>query len=414
MDDQGAGGSSRGNDTYPERRQMRESSLPPTLRPHLYHAPRHANSQRIAPLVIPDWPNQPARSRSQDHGRSLPSPSHLLRQTESTLNHDHVILSRSLDASPVNPSFATNPDLPLPRLVVQRPLPPVDVPPHSTRDYIMSGYLYPPVTRSMSMSPYGSHPHSHSRAPPYGREPTSRTPQPPQPPSRQTERSPGIRDASMEDAWVFLPQPEVPVRPPRDPYAELRPSPGFTQEQRRGRSEVRGTHTSHAQHPQSQAQDLRVILEQGYVEGPQRDPQRQTEPFPSQPIRGKSGSFSRSQHPECDTYPVVTIPSPSLDSVISCPAFSSFQMSRWLIDPTMSFFYRRPFLFRREATTHRVPREPVRRTTETPTSAVQTATAASSSSAPASTAGEVFATLERTRLPGRHRSLVKFAISVLE
>lgn len=80
MDDQGAGGSSRNHDRNPERRLMRESSLPPTLRPHLYHAPRHISSQGIAPLIVPDWPNQPTRSRSQDYGRSLPSPSHLLSQ----------------------------------------------------------------------------------------------------------------------------------------------------------------------------------------------------------------------------------------------------------------------------------------------------------------------------------------------
>jgi hypothetical protein len=174
MDDQGAGGSSRGNDTYHERRPMRESSLPPTLRPHLYHAPRHASSQRIAPLAVPDWHNPPTRSRSQDHGRSLPSPSHLLRQTELTLNHDHVILSRSLDASPINPPFVTNPNLPPPRPVVQRPLSPADDPPHSTRDHPMGGYSYPPMARSMSTSPYESHFHSHSHTFPYGREPTSR------------------------------------------------------------------------------------------------------------------------------------------------------------------------------------------------------------------------------------------------
>ena len=287
MDDQGAGGSSRGNDTYPERR---ESSLPPTLRPHLYHAPRHASSQIIAPLVVPDWPNQPIRSRSQDHGRFLPSPSHLLRQTEPTLDYDRVILSRSLDASPVSLPFVTNPNLPPPRLVVQRPLPPVDVPPHSTRDHPMGGDSYPPVTRSMSMSPYGSHSHSHFHAPPYGREPTSRIPQPPQPPFRRAERSPGIQDVSMEDAWA-LPQPEVPVRPPRDPYAELRHSPGFAQEPR-GRSEGRTTQTSHAQRSQIQVQDRRATLEQGFAEGSQREPQRQIEPFPSQPIRGTPGFFS--------------------------------------------------------------------------------------------------------------------------
>ena len=69
---------------------MRESSLPPTLRPHLYHAPRHISSQGFAPLIVPDWPNQPTRSRSQDYGRSLPSPSHLLNQIQ-TQDHRTAI-----------------------------------------------------------------------------------------------------------------------------------------------------------------------------------------------------------------------------------------------------------------------------------------------------------------------------------
>ena len=122
----------------------RESSLPPTLRPHLYHAPRHTSSHGIAPLVVPNWTSQPTRSRSQDPGRFLPSPSHLLRQTEPTLDYDPVILSRP--ASPINPPFVTNPDLPPPRLVVQRSLPLLDDPPHSIRDHPMGGLERRPST----------------------------------------------------------------------------------------------------------------------------------------------------------------------------------------------------------------------------------------------------------------------------
>jgi len=284
MDDQGAGGSSKGRRTDPERRPIRESSLPQTLLPHLYHAPRNTSSPTIAPLMIPDWHNQPTRSRPQNNGRSLPSPSHLLRQTEPTHDYDHVILSRSLDASPINPIFVTDPDLPLPRLVLQRPPSSFNVPPHSTRDHPAGGHSYPPSTRSMSTSPYGSHSRSYLHAPAYGHGPTSRTPQPPQPPSRQAGHSPGIQDVFMEDVGV-LTQPEVLVRPPRDPYAELRHSPGFAQEQR-GRSEVQATHTSRAQLSQIQAQDHRVAYEQGHVGGSQRDPRHQVESFPSQSIRG--------------------------------------------------------------------------------------------------------------------------------
>ncbi|KAF9648185.1 hypothetical protein BDM02DRAFT_3129260 [Thelephora ganbajun] len=271
MDDQGAGGSSRSNRTNPERRPVRESSLPATLLPHLYHAPRHISSPGIAPLTVPDWPNQSTRSRSQDHGRSLPSPSHLLRQTESTFDYDHVILSRSLDASPVNPTFVTNPDLPPPRLALQRPLPPVDDPPQSTRDRPMGGYSYP-MTRSMSTSPFESPSRSYSHASPYGHEPVLRTPQPPQLPSRRSGSSPGIQDVFMEDVGV-LPQPEVPIRPPRDTHAELRHSPGFAQEQRRGRSEVRATYTS------------------------QRVLQRQVEPLPSQSTRERRPPTSYTMNP---------------------------------------------------------------------------------------------------------------------
>ena len=270
---------------------MRESSLPPTLLPHLYHAPRNAGSPRIAPLIVPNSPNQPTRSRSQDHGRSLPSPSHLLRQTEPTFDYDRVILSRSLDASPVNPPFATNPNLPPPRVALERSRPLVDHLTHPTRDRSMGGYSYPPVTRSMSMSPYESSSRLYSHAPPYGHGPTSRTPQPPQPPSRQVGLSPGIQDVFMEDVGV-LPQPEVPVRPPRDPHAELRHSPGFAQEQRRGRSEVRVTHTSRTHRPQIQARDYRVTREPNHAEGSQRDPLRQIGPFPSQSIRGMHLVFS--------------------------------------------------------------------------------------------------------------------------
>ena len=70
MDDQGAGGSSRGSDTNPQERQ---SSLPPTLLQHLLEAPTLAHSPRIAPLVSPDWPNLPTRSRSQGYDLPLPS-----------------------------------------------------------------------------------------------------------------------------------------------------------------------------------------------------------------------------------------------------------------------------------------------------------------------------------------------------
>ena len=275
MDDQGAGGSQEDID---------REGLPEILQPLLYDAPRYASFQRIPPPMVLDWPSQPTRSRSQDHGRSLPSPSRLLRQTESTFD-DHVVLSRSLDASPVNPILLNNRDLPLPRLVVQRPPPPpVNGPPHSTRDHSMGGYSYTPMTRSMSTSPYGSHSRPYSHAPPYGPEPTARTPQPLQSPSRQVGPSPGIQDVFMEDAWP-LPQPEVPVRPPRDPYAELRGSPGFVREQR-GRSEIRANHTSHMQRLQVQDRDYQVDLEQGRVEGSQRDLQRQLESFPSRSIRG--------------------------------------------------------------------------------------------------------------------------------
>jgi hypothetical protein len=180
MDDQGAGGSLRGSGTNPHRQPVRESSLPPTLLQHLYHAPRHPSSPRIAPLIAPGWPSQPTRPRSQNHGRSLPSPSHLLRQTESTFDYDQVILSRSLDASPVGPVLATNPNLPPPRLVPERSLPLAGNPVHSTRDH--STGWYPPLARSMSTLPYEPRSRPYSHAPPYGHGLTSWSPQPPQPP----------------------------------------------------------------------------------------------------------------------------------------------------------------------------------------------------------------------------------------
>jgi hypothetical protein len=277
MDDQGAGGSSRGRGTYLDIRPMRESSLPPTLLPHLYHAPRHTNSPGFTSLIVPDWSNQPTRSRSQEHGRSLPSPSHLLRQTGPILDYDHVILSRSLDASPINPDSVTSLNLTLPRLVLDGPFPSVDRPIRSTRDHPADGYPYPSATGSTSTSGWELRPFSHPL--PYGRDSTTRTPQPPQQQSRQAESSPGIPDVFTEVVGV-LPQPEVPVRPPRDPYAELRYYPGFAREQSRGRSEVGEAHASRAQHSQVQTQGLRVAHEQGRVEG------SQTDLFPSQSIRG--------------------------------------------------------------------------------------------------------------------------------
>lgn len=359
MDDQGAGGSSRRSGTNTGRRPVRESSLPTTLLPHLYHAPRDTSPQRFAPLTVPDWPSQSSRSRSQDYGRSLPSPSHLLRQTEPTFDYDHVISSRSLDASPVNPSPVTNPDLPPPRLILQRPTP-VDDPPHPRRDRSMGGYSYPSGTRSMSTSPYESHFRPYSHAPQYGRERMSWTPLPPQPPSRQTVSSPGIQDVFMDDVGV-LPQPEVPVRPPRDPYAELRHSPGFAQEQRRGRSEFRITHTSRAQHLQVQVQDHRLARERGHAEGSQREPQRQIEPFPSRSIRGT--------HPVFPLPPNVTF----AGSALAIPP--SLYCSRYLL--SHSFLYLlssgegqladrlhrvlliiRPFFYRK-TTTRRAPHKPL-------------------------------------------------------
>lgn len=289
MDDQGAGGSPRGSDTNPEGRVIRESSLPATLLPHLYHGPQHSSFQRIAPLMDVDWPNRPNRSRSQDRGRSLPSPSHLLLQTEPRPNYDRVTLSRSLDASPVNPVSVNAPASLLPRLIFQRPLQPADVddPPHSTVDRPPDRYSFPPVSRSSSTSPIGLHRHPYSIALPYGFQPRLQTPQPPRPPSRRAGTSQGIQDVLSEDVGV-LPQPEMPIRPLGDPYAG---SPGFTQEQRRGRSEVRVTNTSRAQRTQVQTQDRRMAVEHGRVERHPRDPQRQVEPFPSRSIRGTCPVF---------------------------------------------------------------------------------------------------------------------------
>ena len=289
MDDQGAGGSTRGDGTNSEPSRIRESSLPLTLLPHLVRGPQGASPQNTASLMDPNWPSQSSRSRSQDGSPFLPSPSHLLRQTESAFDYGPVILSRSLNASPVRvgPIFEGGPNSSPPVVVLPRPLPPVDddEPPNPTMDRSMVGHSYLPMTRSMSTSPLESHSRSYSHVPPYGRQPASRTPQPPQHPSRQAVTSPGIQDVLMEDVGV-LPQPEVPVRPPRDPYTELRHSPGFTQEQRRGRTDVRGTRTSRGQRTQVQTQDHRMTFEQGRTEGFLRDPQRQTEPFSSQSIRG--------------------------------------------------------------------------------------------------------------------------------
>ena len=159
MDDQGAGGSSRRDDPDPARGTRRESSLPPTLRPHLYHGPRYTSFPGIAPLVVPNLPHRPDRPHSQGHGRSLPSPSNLLRETEFTFDHDSVILSRSLDTSPINPPFIANPDLPLPGFMVHGP------------------------------------------------------PQQPQPPTPQFRPSPGVQEVVMREAWDFLqPQPQRPAR----------------------------------------------------------------------------------------------------------------------------------------------------------------------------------------------------------
>lgn len=287
MDDQGAGGSSRGSGQNPHERPIPESSLPSTLLPHLCRSP----TERTFDVL--DWPNQPTRSRSQGHGQSLPSPADILRQTES-----NVILSRSLDASPVNPSLMSNLNLPPPRFALDRLLPPLEHRADWTRDRSMGGYSYPPVTRSMSTSPYEPQSHSYSHAPPHRRGPTSRTPQPPQPPLRQSGPSPGIQDVFMEDVGV-LPQPEVPVRPPRDLHAELRHSSGFEPEQRRGRSDVRATHTPRTHRSQIQVQDHRITHEQSHAEGSQRDPQRQTEPFPSQLTRGTCLVFPPPPNVQC-------------------------------------------------------------------------------------------------------------------
>lgn len=283
MDDQGAGGSSRGSGTNPEGRPIRESSLPPTLIPHLYDGPRHTSSQGIAPPIGSDWLNHHA-SRWHDRGRSLPSPSHLLLQTEPTFDYDRVTLSRSLDASPVNSISASDQDLPLPRLVLRRPLPPVDVDelPRSTADHSRGRYSFPPMSRSMSTSPLESNRHSHTDAPTYGLEPTSRTPQPPRPLSRPGGPSPEIRDVFSEDIGV-LPQPRTPVRPLGDPYAELGRPPGFSHEQRRGRSEIRTNHTPRAPRIQIEPQ----ARGRGRVEEFLRVMQRQVDPSSSQPIRGK-------------------------------------------------------------------------------------------------------------------------------
>jgi hypothetical protein len=384
MDDQGAGGSPRDSGTNPERRQIRESSLPSTLLPHLYHAPRHSTSQRIAPLMDIGWPNHPTRSRSRDRGRSLPSPSHLLLQTEPMFNYDCITLSRSLDASPVNPVSVNNPGLPLPRLELQSLSPPVDVdgPPRSTVDRPMGRYSYLPISRSMSASPLESHRHSYSHRP-------SRTPQPLRPPSRRAGPSPGIQDIFTDDVGV-LPQPEMPIRPLGDPYAELGRSPVFPQEQRRGRSELLATHASRLQRTQVQTQRHRAVLEQGPVEGLPRDPQRQVERFPSQPIRGT-----------CSTFPLgLSVPGVWRASlrILRLSRFCFFRPVLFLISNEEQIadqqhdgpFYPCPVPFHRKTTTHIVSHkpEPFRRTAEDPASIAPVATAASQPPATAATASE--------------------------
>lgn len=241
MDDQGAGGSSRGGGTNPERRQIRESSLPSTLLPHLYHGPRHSSFQRIAPLTDPDWSTHPTRPRSQDRGRSLPSPDSILRGMQLGVGIDRP---RSLDASPVNPISVDDPDLSLPRPM------------------------------------------------PHALQPKSPTLQPLQQPSRQARPPMGIQDILGEEVGA-LPRPEMPVGLIGDRYVELGRPPGFSQEQGRGRSEFRTTQTSRAQRNQVQTQDRRITFEQGRGEGLVRDLQRQVEPFSSQSIRGTCPTFPR-------------------------------------------------------------------------------------------------------------------------
>jgi len=120
----------RGDSTNSEPSRTRESSLPLTLLPHLVRGPQGASLPNTASLMDPNWPTRSSRSRSQDNARILPSPSHLLRQTESTFDYGRVILSRSLNASPVRvgPIYENNNDLnsPPPVVVLPRPLPPVD------------------------------------------------------------------------------------------------------------------------------------------------------------------------------------------------------------------------------------------------------------------------------------------------
>ena len=204
---QGTGGPSKGSDTNPDEYEIRESSLPPTLLPYLYPGPRG-----IPPRREGDWLTSPPRSRSQDHGRSLPSASHLLRQTESTLEYDLVISSRSLNASPVNPILAGNQNLRPPRILLQGPTP----------------------STVIDNPPFEPHPSSsRSHLPPYIPQQRSRTPHLLQPPSRRAESSSGIQGILMEDSRM-LPQSDVPVRPPHDQYSEIDPQ-GAVRERKKAR-----------------------------------------------------------------------------------------------------------------------------------------------------------------------------------
>lgn len=191
MDDQGAGGSSRANDTNRKALPVRQSSLPPALIPLLI------TEGKDPPPMHPNWPNPLVRSRSQ--GGSLPPPSQLFaEQTELPRNPDHTVLSRSVDASPVNPASWTNQDLP-PARFLPTPLPPVNDPLQPTMNHpIMGGHSYPPMTRSMSTSPFESHSRSYTHAPPYTRYPTSRTPQPPQPHLASSSQSQTLPSFSSE------------------------------------------------------------------------------------------------------------------------------------------------------------------------------------------------------------------------
>lgn len=114
MDDQGAGGSFRRDDIDPAWGPRRPSSLPPTLHPHLRYG---LNFPEIVLQDVPDRPNHLARPHSQGHGQSLPPPDNLLRETESTPDHDSVISvsSRSQDTSLINHVSVANADLRIPR-----------------------------------------------------------------------------------------------------------------------------------------------------------------------------------------------------------------------------------------------------------------------------------------------------------